>query len=97
MANQTWRRNSMKEIITALEAKTYECEGAYYPYENGRFTVELKKGKNEVEFADEAHYNRFIQKATNDLMDGIIYFGVETESEEVSAESETKAAKGKKK
>ena len=64
----------MEVTILAIAKKSYECEGAYYPYEKGRFTITLKKGENTLKFKDEAHYNRFIQAATSDIMDGIIEF-----------------------
>ncbi len=85
----------MKEIITSTEAREVECEGAFYPY-NDKFVISLKKGRNEVEFESEAHYNRFIQAVTGFIMCGEITIGeAVAEVEEVKAE--TKSAKKSKK
>lgn len=85
----------MKEIITSAEAREVECEGAFYPYTD-KFTISLVKGKNEVEFESEAHYNRFIQAVTSDIMCGEIIGEVADEVEETQ-ETETKSSQKSKK
>ena len=84
---------NMKEIITSAEAREVECEGAFYPYTD-KFTISLVKGKNEVEFESEAHYNRFIQAVTSDIMCGEIIIGEVADEVE---ETETKSSKKSKK
>ena len=86
----------MKEIITSAEAREVECEGAFYPYAD-KFTISLVKGKNEVEFESEAHYNRFIQAVTGDIMCGEIIIGEVADEVEETQETETKSSKKSKK
>lgn len=83
----------MKEIITSTEAREVECEGAFYPYTD-KFVISLKKGRNEVEFESETHYNCFIQAAVSLIMNGEITIGEEIAESE---EAETKSAKKSKK
>lgn len=78
----------MKEIITSTAARKVKCEGAVYPYTD-KFVVSLKKGRNEVKFKSEAHYNCFIQAVTGFIMGGEITIGEITIDEtEKSAEND---------
>lgn len=86
MENQIWRM-TMQLQIKATEKLSFECEGAYYPYDK-TFKVTLKKGKNTLDFEDEAHYNRFIQAATSAIMDGLLEFVNENAENEEQAEGE---------
>lgn len=81
----------MRLQIKATEKMSFECDGAYYPYDK-TFKVSLKKGKNTIDFEDEAHYNRFIQSATSAIMDGLLEFVNENAETTEQAESETENA-----
>lgn len=89
----------MIKIITSAEKILVNCKAPFYPYdEKDDFSVSLKKGKNEVEFETDDHFQRFTQATASQIMDGEIDIDDPVdETEEVSAESETKATKGKKK
>lgn len=63
----------MIAIITSDAKRVVNCLAPFYPYdEKDGFGVSLKKGKNEVEFETEEHYNRFIQASEGLLMGGEI-------------------------
>lgn len=78
----------MKVTINATEKISFECLGAYYPYDK-TFKVSIKKGKNTLDFEDEAHYNRFIQSATSAIMDGLIEFVRDEQEVENEEDSES--------
>ena len=82
--------------IEANAAKSYECASLIYPYTD-KFTISLVKGKNEVEFESEAHYNSFIQAVTGDIMCGEIIIGEVADEVEETQETETKSSKKSKK
>lgn len=72
----------MIKIIDSNEKRLVDCKAPFYPYdEKDDFSVSLKKGKNEVEFETEDHFNRFVQATTGLLMSEEITILERTENE----------------
>lgn len=66
----------MQEIINANKALKIQCLAPYYPYnEKDNFIINLKKGKNNIKFKSEDHFNSFIQASESLLMEGQIIIG----------------------
>ena len=79
----------MTAIITSNAKRVVNCKAPFYPYDKkDDFGVSLKKGKNEVEFETEDHYNRFIQASESLLMSEEIVLGEHYEEQENKEDEE---------